>query len=62
MNCCFSKKKKFHKIHPQPTKPLEEQPKSILKNKRVKRKSVYPQQNNRSLISENKRINEEIFF
>ena len=61
MNCCFSDKKKqknFHKIHPLPKKTLE-QPKSILKNKRVKRRSIYPQENKKSLISENKRIIEE---
>ena len=61
MNCCFSDKKKqknFHKIHPLPKKTLE-QPKSILKNKRVKRRSIYPQENKKSVISENKRIIEE---
>jgi hypothetical protein len=62
MSCCFSDKKKqknFHKIHPLPKSP-QEKPISILKNKRVKRKSIYPQQNNiRSSISENKRIIEE---
>ena len=60
MNCCFSKKKQknFHKIHPLPKKTVE-QPQSILKNKRVKRKSIYPQENKKSLISENKRTIEE---
>lgn len=61
MNCCFSDKKKqkdFHKIHPLPKKTLE-QPKSILKNKRVKRRSIYPQENKKTVISENKRIIEE---
>lgn len=61
MNCCFydkNKQKKFHKIHPLPKKTLE-QPKSILKNKRVKRRSIYPQKNKKSVISENKRIIEE---
>ena len=50
MNCCFSDKKKqsnFHKILNLP-KTLE-QPQSILKNKRVKRRSIYPQENKKSL-------------
>lgn len=59
MDCCFSNKKKFHKIHPQSKEDLEEHPKSILRNKRVKRRSIYPQENKKSLISENKRVIEE---
>jgi len=65
MNCCFAKKK-FHKIHPEKIdekplqKPLDKpfKPVSILKNKnkRIKRKSIYPQTNNIrcSLIKDNK--------
>ena len=61
MNCCFSDKKKqknFHKIHPLPKKTVD-QPVSILKNKRVKRKSIYPQENKKSDIYENKKSLEE---
>ena len=61
MSCCFSDKKKqknFHKIHPLPKKTVD-QPVSILKNKRVKRKSVYPQQNKKSAIYDNKLAIEE---
>ena len=61
MSCCFSDKKKqknFHKIHPLPKKSVD-QPVSILKNKRVKRKSVYPQQNKKSAIYDNKLAIEE---
>ena len=38
-----SKKKPYSKIHPE---EILVQPKSILKNKRVKRNSIYPQENN----------------
>ena len=53
-----SKNKPYSKIHPEETIG---QPKSILKNKRVKRNSIYPQENNlrKNIIEDNKRSLEE---